>query len=53
MESDGSGMSSYEDEMEMDLDQLKPGTCVCDLIITILWICYTRVQESGTKSTHN
>ncbi|XP_021926738.1 protein ecdysoneless [Zootermopsis nevadensis] len=25
LESDGSGMSSYEDEMEMDLDQLKPG----------------------------
>ncbi|XP_069701483.1 protein ecdysoneless [Periplaneta americana] len=25
LESEGSGMSSYEDEMEMDLDQLKPG----------------------------
>ncbi|KAJ9592776.1 hypothetical protein L9F63_015554 [Diploptera punctata] len=25
LESDGSGMSSYEDEIEMDLDQLKPG----------------------------
>jgi hypothetical protein len=28
LESEGSGMSSYEDEMEMDLDQLKPGNCV-------------------------
>ncbi|PNF41448.1 hypothetical protein B7P43_G13786 [Cryptotermes secundus] len=25
LESEGSGMSSYEDEMEMDLNQLKPG----------------------------
>jgi hypothetical protein len=28
LESEGSGMSSYEDELAMDLDQLQPGKCV-------------------------